>query len=480
MRSSSIAIGLSLLAFAGSCGKKSSLADASSTDGNSTDATPTFDADLHGPVTVTVLSLEGTGAPVSGAPIAFIEPDGSLAAEVLTDVQGKAQANVLPGASVTAVYAMPPTDAFLETVQAVKPGDDITIGAVTEGATLAGFTVNVAVVAGTTTYTVYGPCGPGSFSPPTTLVGGTPTVPVTIPMLDSCKQDPMDLVAIRDDDTFTPVDYVEIPAVPFVDGGSVTQVAGWQPFASLVANYTNVPATVFNIQIADLVPDANGYPTYLNGSSSTGAAMMTIKGPIAATALVSSTLHGTSGANQYEYEQVDGTKLTYDFDVGAALLPWMDVPTFDPATATITVPLTGTGTGDVFYTDVGYNRPDTGGGGSDVTDNYEWVTWGPTAGNVTLPTLTGDLAVYNPAAGDAISLTPYAEIDDASVVTSYDQIRGHLDSAYSAYYTGRGATGSLHTSVSAEPQTLFAPRRSGGGRHLPIVIRRSQRAQHTL
>src|SRR4051812_20585045 len=91
------------------------------------DAPPSIDATTRGTVHVTVLDPSGTGAAAVGANVVFLDPDGTLVKKASTDSAGKADADVLPGASVTAIIAV--NTAFaLQTVLAVKPGDDLVIG----------------------------------------------------------------------------------------------------------------------------------------------------------------------------------------------------------------------------------------------------------------------------------------------------------------------------------------------------------------
>src|SRR4051812_11718103 len=62
------------------------------------------DADPRGPVHVTVRDVIGNGAPAPNIPVVFIDPDGTVVADIVSDADGRATANVLPGASVSAVY----------------------------------------------------------------------------------------------------------------------------------------------------------------------------------------------------------------------------------------------------------------------------------------------------------------------------------------------------------------------------------------
>src|SRR6185437_14003408 len=104
----------------GACGKVSALSDASGTDAN------LIDADAHGVAKVTAFDYPGGTVGVADLAVVFINPDGQVAADVKTDAAGKAQATILPGASVHVIYPPAMTggfDAYLTvSVLDIKPG----------------------------------------------------------------------------------------------------------------------------------------------------------------------------------------------------------------------------------------------------------------------------------------------------------------------------------------------------------------------
>ncbi len=73
-----------------------------------------------------MLDRIGTGAPVVGSPIMFVEPDGTIT-RTMTDSNGKPQAEVFAGTSVTSVATIS-NGRQMQTVLAVAPGDDIVVG----------------------------------------------------------------------------------------------------------------------------------------------------------------------------------------------------------------------------------------------------------------------------------------------------------------------------------------------------------------
>jgi hypothetical protein len=458
----------SALALAAACGKSNSLADAPGADSNRADAANTIDADQHGPVTVIALDPDGASGPEAGVQVAFLEPTGVLAAEVTTDANGKATADVLPGASVTAVYVVSATQHALETVTGVKPGDTITIGDVADTTPDGTFTVNLIDVLGTSEYDVYGPCGAGTFVPPNPIAGGTrhpnavvATDPVTISLQKGCETSTMDLVAVRLV-AGVATDYVELAGVPYVASGSVTQTASWTPVASLALDVNDIPTDVTTVNVAGVVPDDHGFYASITPTININDAQASMSVPLAHTALLISTLDGTRAGEQQIYDMVDGTKTSYALDAGAALLPWVDPPVLDAATGKLTTASTGgNGPGDAFEVDVSYQRPGT------TPVGYVWTVWSASIGDVTLPTLPTDLADNSPQATDTVQISN-AFVFDLDLATGYDAVRPYLDSGRDAYYDGRGQLGKLRTSYSvsraARPPRIHVAHKTAAAR----------------
>jgi hypothetical protein len=439
------------------CGKTTTLTDASAPDADRADAANTIDADQHGPVTVITMNPDGVSGPMMGATVVFQEPSGELAAEVVTDANGKASANVLPGATVTAVYVVSATRNDIETVTGVKPGDTITIGDVYDATADGTFTVNVIDVVGTSAYYVFGPCGYNTYVPPAAIAGGTvhrngviATDPVTISLQKGCEEPMMDLVAVRVvGGAFT--DYVELTNVPYVASGSVTQTAAWTPVANLAFDVSDIPADVTSVVVSDTIPDNNGFNTSVVPAINTNDAQGSMIVPLAQTALVMSTFDGTHNGEQQVYDMVDGTKPTYALDAGASLLPWVDRPVLDLATGKVTTASAGGNVpGDAFDVRVQFERP------AATPTVYAWSVWAASVGDVTLPTLPPDLAANDPLATDTFDSSS-AYVFDLDPATGYDAVRPFLDSGQDAYYAGRGQLGKLRTSYSRNP-TFTRPR----------------------
>jgi hypothetical protein len=443
------------------CGKVSTLTDAPVGSGSGADAMtggpdapPAIDADLHGPITVIVNDTNAPATPLAGVPVVFVNPDGSVVAEPLTDANGKATATVLPGASVTAVYGGGTLSVQLETVRAVAPGDTIVIGPLSgAGGNPSGtFTATVPDYAGSVFYDVYGPCGSNTAN----AVGSGAPTPVTLSMQDNCQQTTMDLVAIAKNSDKTPDAWVEAKNVAYTDGGNATMGSGWQPFQTLSLSFSNVAASsTSSIYIMNMAPDANGYQVATYGSTGTEPQTATLQVPGTATALVETDFtHNSGGGQQQMYDVVDGTKTTYAVDLSTALLPYINFPTLDPASGAVTVP-GATTAGDILDVNVQFSRVI-----NTQSTNFYWEIWTPPTGSFTLPAMPADLATDYPATGDGVGQGT-ASLYAADAITDWAQVRGHLFGALDAYYLGRTGLGRF---IWSYPTGVgFAPTPRSGG-----------------
>jgi len=188
-------MGLALVSSA--CGKQASLTDgplgidASAADATAVIADASPDADVHGAVTVTVISRDG--GPMKGAAVVFTDAEGTQ--EKIAGDDGKTSATVLPGATVTAVSASD-TLRYVDSVAGVKPGDDLVLGTAYNEPQIGTFNVDLGFLDSGDTVAVYGPCDSSiALGPKPQLAAGGQTVQLT--MHPSCKQDTMDLLFVR-------------------------------------------------------------------------------------------------------------------------------------------------------------------------------------------------------------------------------------------------------------------------------------------
>jgi hypothetical protein len=430
------------------CGKAGTDAapDAPRIDGAIADATTDavadapYDASTIAPVTVITYEMPSGSGVASDVPVVFVQPNGTIAGEVRSDLNGVASATVLPGASVTAVYRGA-VGATLYTVTEVQPGDHIDIGpAPSQQVTSGTFTVNVPAYPGAMAYDVYGPCG-GTFAG--AAGNGAPT-PATLTFADDCQKATMDLVVVALGPV-SPIAYVDANNVPYTNGGQLDITESWQPLQTITASYANVPTGTKQPQFFSFVPDGAGWPS--TGVSS-GGGNMTVSAPVGVTSLFLTRIESLDGVSVQEViDQNTGTPSSYSLDLGATLLPWLAKPVLDPAKGTITTAVTGNGSGDLFDVMVNYSRIV-----NNQTLKYEWTVFGPTPSDFTLPSLPLDLVDVAPHAGDQVSSSAYADFYDAEAVTGYDQVRGHLFGAFDVYLIGRGPSpGRIRQSQAAPP-----------------------------
>lgn len=378
------------------------------------------DADLTpGVVKATMLDPAGEGMPQANMPVVFINPDGSLVADVLTDVDGRAHATMLAGGSVTAVWHGNTGYSILQTVLAVKPGDDLVFGSVTPKQVVAGtFTVNFTPLGGTGNhYVVYGAC-------PYKM---TQTGSAVLAFDTSCLLSTMEIQVHAYDSANNSLGYLDSPAVPFVDGGSATMGTNWQQYMAFAAQYANIPAGVTSVRMERYAPDFFGYTSISSGSPSGATMSLSGTGPATAGAQVETILRRGDGSAQLVRQSVAGDATTYDLDVGANLFPWLGAPTLDPATGHVTVPVDAAGTSgpppDLFRVATAFSRsnPPSDAGVSSTT-NVQWYVFGPRAGDVTLPTMPSEIGELNPRAGDTVGQSR-AYLFDADTIDGYDPAR---------------------------------------------------------
>jgi hypothetical protein len=425
------------------CGSVSSFPDGGGSDATSADASQTPDAVVRGTVKVTVIDPTSI-APAVGVQVVFLDPDGTVATRVATDGQGKAQGDVLPGGSVTSVIVTGTTYS-METIQAVKPGDDLVMNYLNtpQDNTLIGtYGVTYPTYPGASTYTLYGPCDPA---------GPAGTNPLTITMNISafCKQTTMDLVVVAYDQTGTPLAYNEKPGVAFVANDSTTLANNWLPLKTLNASYTNVPVDVASIALEHQAPDSYGYRLAQNGVPQSGVLALSGTVVTPAAAFIRSTFNSSSGPTQERLARIAGSVLAYNLDVDGQLLKWIQAPTFTPETATLSVTLTGSSTvvPDGSIAQLSYSRPIAfKARPGTATNTYEWIVIRPNAGPLTLPTLPIEVGDVAPRLGDFVGGT-FMAMAEADNVAGYDAFRAGLGN-FQAMFSDRGGVTVLRTSTS--------------------------------
>jgi hypothetical protein len=143
-------------------------------------------ADAPSPVgTVTVSVRDFTGAaPDDGAMVHFTRADGTFMSSVATDAAGNASGEVEDGGMVTVEFTAvtsPISIRPFQTVGGVRIGDHLEFGGRVATTTLGTVTVEFPALAGSTAYTLEGPCLMGSSPATTPSIAGTLVAGCTAP-----------------------------------------------------------------------------------------------------------------------------------------------------------------------------------------------------------------------------------------------------------------------------------------------------------
>lgn len=392
---------------------------------------PAPDTVTRGTVHVTVLDPGGTGAPAVGANVVFVDPDGTLVKRVATDSAGKADADVLPGASVTSI-ALINTTYQIQTILVVQPGDNLVLGTKSGDFTTTGmFTVSYPAAAGAVGYQIANPCGVTFVSSP---AGAPPATTATFTINNSCKQDMMEIVVTPTDASGLPTSSISKTGVPFVAGGSTTITGSYQSLRNFTGSYTNINPIVSSLQMSRAVPDAFGISTSQSVADPTASSAVTVSGVSAGTAVVLTTFLTATRLLQVNRQNLAGGASTYGLDVGSKLLPWINMATYDAAARKLVVPLDTTGTSndkpDLFRISATYRRTDV----NNVTTSFVWTLFGPEARDLTLPVLPPEVGNVAPVASDTVATTAF--MFEADGVT-YDNLRSDPNAAFLLYGSSR-------------------------------------------
>jgi hypothetical protein len=401
---------------------------------------PMVDAAPHGGVTVTVLDPNGgTGLPSPGLPIVFFDPDGSVVVSELTGLDGKARADVKPGASFV-VIVNNGGFTLLYAVQALQPGDDIVFGQPASDNTVAGtFTVNFTTVANATSYQVYGPCGQTSVT----------ASPAVLQISNFCKPaTTMELQVHAFNNVGTSLGFVDKTGVAFVAGGSVAMPTTYTAYSAINATYTNATG-ISGIFLSRQAPGPGGFSSSSSSSGSplpSTVVMPSFSGPATSVAVMQSQINTPANATGQVSTGVAGNATSYMLDLTANLLPWFDTPTFDVATRQLARPTITTGTTtdapDLVLTFLSYNKMT-----STTSHTVEWEIFGPTTAAFTLPSIPADLGDLNAAAGDTTSFVQ-AAMFEADSLAGWNAVRPNIFVSINGGQVLPGGTGRFRISQS--------------------------------
>lgn len=385
------------------------------------------DARGRGRVVVTVLDPGGSGSPAVGARVVFLDPDGTLVKRTSTDTLGKADAEVLPGASVTAITSAS-NGHQIQTVLAIEPDDDLVIGVKADSTAAVGtFTVEFPVEAGATSYRVAHACGVADPAAQTTTV--------TFDLRANCRQPTMEVIVTAFDANGAALGFIAKQGV-VTNAGKLTLVEGYTRMRTFTGAYSNIDSSLASLAMARRAPDIAGIAV-TGAASSPFPATTTLEAPSTSggSATIDTTMSRGAATRLVQNTQIvrqviAGGAVSYGLDVGAMLLPWISQPAYDAATRTLAFTKEGAGTGapDAYQVVGRYTRTDPMG---QTSTAYMWSIIGPEATNLVLPVLPDELAELAPTAADAVNVS--ALMFDADNVPDYSAIRRDLGGAFRLY-----------------------------------------------
>lgn len=366
-------------------------------------------------VTVKVYDPNSTGAVVVGVPVVFNEADDTLVGHPVTDSNGVASADVHMNATATVVITTQGSTQ-MQTITGLMPGDNIILGPTNGTPTSAG-TFNVSFPAnypGAVSYDVYGPCGSTNGA----------TSPIVLTMQSDCKLDTMEIMVVAKDMAGSPMASLTKTGVPFVANGTTALSGSYTPMSQFTASYTDINAVITGVSMNRAVPDSPyGYSTGQNGAPTNGTISLVTTGPAGSKAQVSSQF-SKPGCSQNIQQMIPGNGLTYGMDAGMTLLPWVNMPTLDVATAKMTVTTDTTGTSsdapDLVFAQVAYSRTV-----GTTTTSFAWLVFAATAADVRLPTLPMEVGDVMPKATDT-SQGGFAAMVEADTLNGYSDVRSDI------------------------------------------------------
>ncbi len=368
---------------------------------------------------VTTLGASGYRAPSAGIEVVFSEPGGTTK-HAPTDLDGKLAFDAPAHTDVTAVWPSGANNYTIETIMDASPGDDLVFsGYGNDDSPIGVYNVTWPAQVGVTSYYVsIGNC-PSVYVP---TAGATSLAyPLPAYCLPTTEKVTISVVGYASAATY----YLEQPNVSYTLGGTTSLGAGWTtPTQTFQAQLTNTDPTIDSY--ASVYRYAStGYNSGLGGPVTTTSTPLSFATPPSANAVVQTQLSRNGGSccgQQDIYQRINGSSLTYNLDIGANRLPWIDLTAYDQTTRTVTTTLVGTGTIDAARVEL-YTRhtiPVATDASAPVSNNANWIIIAPTlATPIVLPMIPPEVADVNTVA--AVGQTPdYGYINGAELMESAD------------------------------------------------------------
>jgi len=362
------------------------------------------------------LTVTAHGAAVPGVAVYFQTSDSSLVLAATTDEHGTAGAVLPPGGYVTVIEPDDGTGiARLATIAATQPRDALHLDLAPTGPTdAATFAATVPTLSGAAYYRLFTSCGQLVANASGAASGE----------LLGCG-DAADVVVIAGDQNGVILGSLYAADVPVArEPAALTGT-----YSALVATqfaYAGVPAASDAVTTYQAIETARGrlFDTATSGSVVAGLASTTLDLPATTGAIgltISSAQPAVTAVSEQRVFDWGPWRSSYTLDLASAMLPaFAGVPTYDPATRSISWSEQGAGTPpDLVRARVHVYRDAIPEGRS-----WTWAIVAPrgAAASVALPRLPAGGFDFNPGATDTI------DVDDllsASVPRGYDAVRTH-------------------------------------------------------
>lgn len=380
-------------------------------------------------VKATVLTLLGDGLPDPTAKVLFQGPDGAVIADVAPGDDGKAQADMPNGGTVSVIRVTTDTPAALNAsivmTTGVKPGDDLLFGLkappnITNQGGQATMTINFPAVTAAGSATFYTACQPGG-------VAGDPVKGVvTLTFRDSCHGAQFDLIGIATGGNLAAPQYVKVVNINYAANGTSTLANSFTPMGVFTATLNNMPDVISSMTFArspilgDIVLAEQSAQTLDPPAGTVTATVPFLTATGTRSELVTTMRRGDSQSQQVFAAHTDALATTAALDLGSLKVPWITGLTATATGATWTTVEGGTPDGMLTQ----WTGRWTTAAGVASTIGIR-VTQPAEASGMTLPRLPATYARLDPQA-QTVTVTPsflFVFFGDYDKIAGYDQLR---------------------------------------------------------
>jgi hypothetical protein len=371
------------------------------------------------------LTITRDGAGVEGIDVYFQNADSSLVAKVPTDVNGVAEATVMPGGYVTVVnpfvVALGLPQESVQTFAGVQPGDQLVLSQDGRQA-LTSINILVNQDPSGSQYKMWATCmvllqkSPASMPYYFSQGSGSTERPMASPDLMNCGTK-TDVLIESENGSGSGVGWIFKDDVAVSAGVNVDIVDAYTATPTVTLEYTNVPNTVYSIDAQNLLATSDGvlWLEFLNVGKGGTSVSYERPAPATATQVFFSQLNiGGITSNQLIDWMPIATAPTLSLANGL-LRRITAPPTFDIATATASWPEEATGEApDLAIAAITAYRTAPG-------LAWTWKLAGPVTGaSLQYPTLPADIAQYNLVTDDTAQIY---DLTTAKVPGGYNAVR---------------------------------------------------------